>query len=70
LGWDPYFVAYNLQRILSEVNRFFYWNSRIPNFRENYSQVEVFFTCKGIQLDKKLREVNWENMKKRKRLDK
>lgn len=43
LDWGAYFLAYNLQRILSGGKRTFYWLSQTSKLRENYDQIEEFF---------------------------
>ncbi|KLL02024.1 MAG: hypothetical protein MRERC_5c041 [Mycoplasmataceae bacterium RC_NB112A] len=43
LGWNAYFMAHNLQRILSKTKKIFHWSSQASSFRENYSQIESFF---------------------------
>jgi hypothetical protein len=43
LDWNSYFVAQNLQRILSYSKRMFYWSNRIPDFRENYRKILSFY---------------------------
>ncbi|MCE8162739.1 MAG: hypothetical protein I3273_01795 [Candidatus Moeniiplasma glomeromycotorum] len=42
LDWNAYFIVYNLQRILAEVKKGFYWLSQVSEFHENYVQIENF----------------------------
>lgn len=43
LDWNSYFVAQNLQRILSYSKRMLYWSNRIPDFRGNYRKILSFY---------------------------
>ena len=43
LDWGAYFLAYNLQRILSRGKNFFHWLAQTAKFRENRDRIEEFF---------------------------
>lgn len=43
LDWGAYFLAYNLQRIISGGKKTFYWLSRTSKLRENYGRIKEFF---------------------------